>query len=269
MKRDRYASFARLIPQDFLRTLTILFVGAGSVGLAAMNVLAALGFGHFIVIDSGRVGLSNLAFGYWPAQVRRPKVHAAREILNSLNPNTHFTPLFRKVTENTLNTIYELMDQAHLVFLAIEDFSMMARLARVAYEKVPAVAVTLMESGRLGEIAWSCPNVTPCVDCTVDLASKVADHGGQALPLDVVTTVAVAARVGLGLCLKDMDAFRAFRRYLDPERPLIYVINGDIAAIPLPIEFDDIAGLTWLAEPGVNGTGRTCDVCRGFSSKSF
>ena len=77
--------------QQRLSQATVLVVGAGGLGCAVLQYLAAAGVGHLIVLDHDRVEASNLHRQplYRMQDVGSNKVAAARAALQGLNPEVH------------------------------------------------------------------------------------------------------------------------------------------------------------------------------------
>ncbi|MCI4347942.1 MAG: molybdopterin-synthase adenylyltransferase MoeB [Thermoplasmata archaeon] len=97
LTRDQMRRYSRhlLLPevgvkgQRKLRASTVLLVGAGGLGAPAALYLAAAGVGEIGLVDFDRVEVSNLQRQvlYGTGDIGRPKLEAARERLNDLNPD--------------------------------------------------------------------------------------------------------------------------------------------------------------------------------------
>lgn len=74
-------------------------VGAGGLGCPAALYLAASGVGRLTLADPDTVDLTNLQRQvlYRTASVGRPKVEAARDSLNAMNPEVEVVPLQKKL----------------------------------------------------------------------------------------------------------------------------------------------------------------------------
>jgi adenylyltransferase/sulfurtransferase len=79
--------------QQALLSASILVVGAGALGSAALPYLAAAGVGRIGVCDGDRVELSNLQRQaiFRTEDVGRPKAEVASERLGGLNPDVRWT----------------------------------------------------------------------------------------------------------------------------------------------------------------------------------
>lgn len=101
---DRYARHLVLrevggVGQAKIRKARVLMVGTGGLGSPAALYLAAAGIGTLGLVDNDAVSLSNLQrqILFRTSDIDRPKVEAASEALNALNPgvqiNIHHTRL--------------------------------------------------------------------------------------------------------------------------------------------------------------------------------
>ena len=85
--------------QGALDEATVAVLGAGGLGSWTMAGLACAGIGRIVVADDDTIELSNLnrQVLYRTADVGRPKVAVAREVLSGLNPGTSVVALRRRV----------------------------------------------------------------------------------------------------------------------------------------------------------------------------
>lgn len=110
---DRYARQTTLPEigesgQEKLRRASVLIVGAGGLGSPAALYLAAAGVGTLGLVDFDRVDITNLhrQVLYGTSDVGRPKLEAARERLEDLNPDVRvITHSARLTSENALDIL--------------------------------------------------------------------------------------------------------------------------------------------------------------------
>jgi molybdopterin/thiamine biosynthesis adenylyltransferase/rhodanese-related sulfurtransferase len=100
--------------QEKLRRASVLIVGAGGLGSPAALYLAAAGVGTLGLIDFDRVDATNLhrQILYGTSDVGRPKLEAAQERLEDLNPDVRVVPHPARLTsENALEILpgYDLV----------------------------------------------------------------------------------------------------------------------------------------------------------------
>lgn len=86
--------------QQALKRARVLIVGAGGVGAPAALYLAAAGVGTLGLIDDDVVGLSNLQrqIAFSTSEVGRPKVEAAAQRLEGLNPHVSVETFAERLT---------------------------------------------------------------------------------------------------------------------------------------------------------------------------
>ncbi len=94
--------------QKKLRRAKVLLVGAGGLGAPTALYLAAAGVGEIGLVDFDRVDLSNLQRQvlYTTRDVGRPKLEAAKERLEALNPGVRVIPHGERLTaDNALGVL--------------------------------------------------------------------------------------------------------------------------------------------------------------------
>ncbi len=101
---DRYARHLVLREvggrgQALLKAAKVAVIGAGGLGSPCLLYLAAAGIGRITVIDDDTVALSNLQrqILFTTADAGRPKVAAAAEHLQALNPHVAVTPIATRI----------------------------------------------------------------------------------------------------------------------------------------------------------------------------
>jgi sulfur-carrier protein adenylyltransferase/sulfurtransferase len=96
--------------QEKLKAASVLLVGAGGLGSPAATYLAAAGVGTIGLVDFDQVEASNLQrqILYGSSDIGRPKLDAAKERLNDLNPHVEVrTHDLRLTSDNALDLIDE------------------------------------------------------------------------------------------------------------------------------------------------------------------
>jgi adenylyltransferase/sulfurtransferase len=116
LDRDQLRRYSRhlLLPevgvagQKTLRRSKVLLVGAGGLGAPSALYLAAAGVGEIGLVDFDEIDLSNLQRQvlYTTHDVGRPKLEAAKERLEALNPDVRVHPIAHRLTaENALDVL--------------------------------------------------------------------------------------------------------------------------------------------------------------------
>ena len=107
--------------QENLKNASVLLVGAGGLGSPAAMYLAAAGVGHIGLVDFDRVEASNLQrqILYGTSDVGRPKLDAAEERLNDLNPHVEVT---RHPVRLSSDNALDIVDQYDVVADGTDNF---------------------------------------------------------------------------------------------------------------------------------------------------
>ncbi|OGJ84774.1 MAG: adenylyltransferase [Candidatus Raymondbacteria bacterium RifOxyA12_full_50_37] len=96
--------------QELLKRASVLVIGAGGLGSAVLQYLAAAGIGRIGIADRDLVDLSNLQRQviHAAADLERPKVESAKDKIQALNSNVVVTTHMEKVTrENARSLVSE------------------------------------------------------------------------------------------------------------------------------------------------------------------
>ncbi|MGV3578605.1 HesA/MoeB/ThiF family protein [Brevundimonas sp.] len=149
--------------QQRLKAATVLIVGAGGVGSPAALYLASAGVGTLRIIDGDTVSLSNLQrqILFDTADIDRPKVEAAAQRLDAINPHVRVEALNNPLTADN---VAEVISGADVVLDGTDDFATrhLVNAACVA-AGVPLVSGALGRwTGQVGVFTGN-----PCYRCLV------------------------------------------------------------------------------------------------------
>lgn len=145
--------------QERLRSASVLVVGAGGLGCAALPYLCAAGVGHITIVDHDQVEESNLHRQplYRMADLGLPKVEAARRALQGLNPEVRIECVQARLTPAN---VAELVQSATVTVDAADSFAVSYVLSdecrRVSRPLVSASALGL--SGYVGSFCGGGPS---------------------------------------------------------------------------------------------------------------
>ncbi len=180
----------------------VLLIGAGGIGCPAMQYLAAAGVGRISVVDDDVVSLSNLQRQvlYSAAQIGMPKVEAAEQAVQRLNPDVQFTGHRQRITKDTLPT---LLDGVDAVIDGSDNFATRLTVNDLCLAaKVPLVSAAIGQFH--GQIAtftgWQ--DTAPCYRCFVGDAHDPDDCD------DCATQGVLGAMCGLMGSFAAMEAIR-------------------------------------------------------------
>jgi adenylyltransferase/sulfurtransferase len=169
---DRYARHIVLreiggTGQKKLLAARICLVGAGAIGSAAIQYLAAAGVGSLIVIDDDVVSLSNLQRQtlYGSDEVGQRKVDCAAAAVARLNPDVRFLARAERIDAGNAQ---RLLAGADLVLDGSDNFATRLAVADAALEaRIPLVSAAIAEfEGQLGVYRGWEPGL-PCYRCLV------------------------------------------------------------------------------------------------------
>ena len=150
--------------QSALRDARVLVIGAGGLGAAALQYLAAAGVGIIGVIDDDLVENTNLQRQviHRDATIGMPKVHSAAEAMRAQNPFVTVRPYNRRLTPEIADDLFADYD---LILDGSDNFEtryLANRTAVTAGKPLIAAALTQWE----GQIALYHPAAGgPCYAC--------------------------------------------------------------------------------------------------------
>ncbi|MGK6356502.1 HesA/MoeB/ThiF family protein [Sphingomonas sp. DT-207] len=152
-----------------LRGAHAVLIGAGGIGSPAIQYLAAAGVGRITAIDDDEVALSNLQRQtlYATGQIGIPKVVAAAEAVQRLNPGVCFESIRKRISADDIEAL--LPDLAPQVILdGSDNFATRLAVADAALRLcIPLVSAAVAEfEGQLGVFrGWEADK--PCYRCFV------------------------------------------------------------------------------------------------------
>jgi len=161
---DRYAR-QTILPevgpqgQTRLAAATVLVVGAGGLGCAALPYLAAAGVGRLTIVDHDKVEESNLHRQplYRMSDIGQPKVQAARAALAALNPATGIEAVCERLS--SINAP-RLVEDASVVIDAADSFAATYLLSDTCQRaRKPLVSASVLGlSGYVGVFCGGAPS---------------------------------------------------------------------------------------------------------------
>jgi len=105
--------------QEKLKAARILVAGAGGIGSAVLNCLAAAGIGRIHIVDCDTVEMSNLnrQILHWQKDIGRKKTDSAAEKLQAINPDIDVVVMHATISKDNIldlasgvNGIVDAMD---------------------------------------------------------------------------------------------------------------------------------------------------------------
>lgn len=166
---------------DISRHARLLIIGAGRVAWWFSMLLVHHGLRWLRAVDADSTSRENFASGIPEAVMGMPKVAAMAVELQRRSPRISFDgePL-RLVADNPITgVVSKWLSQCTIVGLFIDDFAVASALARAIYPYRPCLYAAMLERGTTGEVAWSCPQQTPCLQCTTRLSRRLGARGAK------------------------------------------------------------------------------------------
>jgi len=149
--------------QDKLRRSKVAIVGLGGLGSASALYLALAGVGYLRLVDQDTVELNNLhrQVLYSLDNLRYPKVEAATQRIQQINPNLKVEPIPENVGEDNVEEIVKGMD---CVVDGLDNMGTRYLINRTcAKHQIPYVFGAAI--GIEGNLSVFAPPETPCLEC--------------------------------------------------------------------------------------------------------
>ena len=164
-------------PVEELAGAHVVVVGAGSIGSAANDALAACGIGQLTLVDPDRLLTHNFArHRAHPRDVGRHKVNAERDRLTDRDPALRVDAL-------PLDVIYDadamrpLFAEADAVLIAADGIDARRAANHIARRAAtPAIFACVLENGAYGEII----RTRPSQGCLLCARAELREEGGMA-----------------------------------------------------------------------------------------
>jgi adenylyltransferase/sulfurtransferase len=192
--------------QARLKAATVAVIGAGGLGSPCLQYLAAAGVGQITLIDDDVVSLSNLQRQtlFTTADIGRPKVEAAAERLQALNPHVVVEPIEARLTAETAAM---LLSEHDVVADGCDNFQTRTDVNRAAVRLgIPLVSAAIGPfEGQLGVFAGHLPD-QPCYACFAGLPGDVPGTSCA----DIGVLGAVAGLVGAAQALEVLRLITGF-----------------------------------------------------------
>ena len=202
---DRYAR-QTILPevgpqgQTRLAAATVLVVGAGGLGCAALPYLAAAGVGRLTIVDHDKVEESNLHRQplYRMSDIGQPKVQAARAALAAMNPATGIEAVCERLS--SINAP-RLVEEASVVIDAADSFAVTYLLSDTCQRaRKPLVSASVLGlSGYVGVFCGGAPSYRAVFPELPRSAGSCAESGVLGSAVGVMGTL--QAHLALALLL--------------------------------------------------------------------
>ncbi|UXI00009.1 molybdopterin-synthase adenylyltransferase MoeB [Photobacterium sp. TY1-4] len=159
--------------QEALKASSMLILGAGGLGCASTQYLAAAGVGKLTLIDDDTVEVSNLQRQvlHSDATVGLLKVDSAKQALQTINPNTQVDTLARRLDDSEL---LSLIAQHSLVLDCSDNVETRNQLNRLCHQsRTPLISgAAIRMEGQISVYTYQ--DDEPCYQCLSALFGQQA-----------------------------------------------------------------------------------------------
>ncbi|WP_299015113.1 molybdopterin-synthase adenylyltransferase MoeB [uncultured Photobacterium sp.] len=159
--------------QEALKASSMLILGAGGLGCASTQYLAAAGTGKLTLVDDDKVEVSNLQRQvlHNDNTVGMLKVESAKQALTMINPNTQVETVAKRLTDDEL---LPLIEQHTLVLDCSDNVETRNQLNRLCYQtKTPLISgAAIRMEGQISVYTYQ--DNEPCYQCLSALFGQQA-----------------------------------------------------------------------------------------------
>ncbi|MGR5143583.1 molybdopterin-synthase adenylyltransferase MoeB [Photobacterium sp. DNB23_23_1] len=159
--------------QEALKASSMLVLGAGGLGCASTQYLAAAGVGKMTIIDDDKVEVSNLQRQvlHNDSTVGMLKVESARQALQTINPNTTIETVAERLDDVSLKA---LIEQHDTVLDCCDNVDTRNQLNRLCFEtKTPLISgAAIRMEGQISVYTYQ--DNEPCYQCLSALFGQQA-----------------------------------------------------------------------------------------------
>lgn len=272
----------------------IVCIGVGGARSYLEN-MARSGFRNFILIDSDRVSLSNIATqAVYLSEVGMPKVTVIKERLMDINPEVTIVSVEKMLDDEMsdeefkgyLDRFEGKQSTDYLILGCTDNFESQSRSAYLALKYAcPYLAAMIYEEGVAGEIIFTYPGVTAsCPRCLLRPRFEKYESGNmnqvtsQSCPIYTTERInALKGYISLMLLLYGEGEGR-FSKMLDEVKQQNFVevrLHPHLSETTVGITlfdriFADVSGYTYFDEtlwipqkPDSIGSAEVCRLCGG------
>ncbi|WP_122033105.1 molybdopterin-synthase adenylyltransferase MoeB [Aliivibrio sp. EL58] len=193
--------------QERLKESSILIIGAGGLGCASSQYLAAAGIGKITLVDDDTVELSNLQRQvlHCDETIGEKKVISAKMALNRINPHCQIDTFDKRLSDDELRSLIASHD---LVLDGTDNVDTRNQLNRLCFEsKTPLVSgAAIRMEGQVSVYTYQANE--PCYQCLSSL------FGQQALTC--VEAGVMSPVVGIIGATQALEAIKVLANYGQP-----------------------------------------------------
>lgn len=204
--------------QEALKQASVLILGAGGLGCASSQYLAAAGVGKLTLIDDDVVELSNLQRQvlHHDADVGTKKVLSASNSLKQLNPHLDVDTFDKRLNDEELSA---LVANHSLVLDASDNVETRNQLNKLCYAlKTPLVSgAAIRMEGQVSVFTYQ-DDSQPCYQCLSALFGNTA--------LSCVEAGVMSPVVGIIGAVQALEAIKVIANYGTPKQGKILMLDA-------------------------------------------
>ncbi|MCG9663592.1 molybdopterin-synthase adenylyltransferase MoeB [Vibrio mediterranei] len=204
--------------QEALKQSSILIIGAGGLGCASSQYLAAAGIGSLTLVDDDKVELSNLQRQvlHNDDSIGVDKVESARTALSKINPNVMIKTINHRLDDAALEAQIKEHD---LVLDATDNVDTRNQLNRLCFKhKKPLVCgAAIRMEGQVSVFTYQDDNL-PCYAC---LSALFGDTTLSCVEAGVMSPV-----VGIIGATQALEAIKVLAKYGQPKIGKLLIFDG-------------------------------------------
>lgn len=193
--------------QEALKQSSILIIGAGGLGCASGQYLAAAGIGKLTLVDFDRVELSNLQrqLLHTDADIGKYKVDSAQESLCSINPHLNVDTISARLDDQAM---LALIQSHQLVLDATDNVETRNQLNKLCFQsKIPLVSgAAIRMEGQISVFTYH--DHDPCYECLSALFGSTS--------LTCVEAGVMSPVVGIIGAMQALEAIKVIANYGKP-----------------------------------------------------
>lgn len=216
--------------QKKLLASSVLVVGAGGLGSSALAYLAAAGIGKLVIVEPDRVELSNLQrqILFEEADIGRPKVEAARDRIEEINPECRVDIIPERLTETNARSLISNVD---LVIDGSDNFKTRFALSEACFHE-HKILISAAISGFSAQLSVFKPYLGsphPCYRC---LVSGMPERDIDCAQEGIVGPL--AGMLGSAEALEAIKELLSIGESLSGSLLILDTLNADYKKIALP-----------------------------------
>ncbi len=211
---DRQLKILGIEGQRKLMKAKVMIAGVGGLGCVSAILLAVAGIGKLVLVDKGKVEMSNLnrQILYTPKDVGKFKAPIAARAIKKLNPNVEVEHVIAEINEDNVDDLTRNVD---LVVDGMDNYEGRFLLNKTCI-KFGKPFIHGAIHGFMGQLMTIIPNKGPCLQCIIPTYPPKPDT----IPVLSATPSVIAS-------LEAMEAIKVITGVGEPALGKLMVFDGE------------------------------------------